>query len=227
MALRVLIADDHRIVRQGLRALLERDRITVVGEAADGWEAIRLAETLRPDVAVLDFSMCGCNGPAAVQAIRNKSSGTATVILTVHAEEHCVLAAVRAGTRGYVLKTQVADDLIHAVRQVAQGGLYLSPRVAESLVRAVFSGGDAGPGLTARERQMLQLVAEGRTLKESAALLDVSIKTAKSYRAKLMSKLNLHNTARLVRYAIREGVIEACLLLGVLDRVTPSIATAM
>jgi two-component system response regulator NreC len=209
VSLRVLLADDHLMVRQGLRALLERERVTVVAEASNGWEAIRLTEELRPDVALLDFSMPGCDGVAAVQAIRKNCPRTATIMLTIHTAEHQVLSALRAGSRGYILKTQGVEDVIRAIRQVAQGGFYISPGVAETVADAIFSGNDpATVVLTARERQVLQLVAEGKTIKESAELLMVSAKTAESYRAKLMGKLDIHNTAGLVRYAIRGGVIQ-------------------
>jgi two-component system response regulator NreC len=211
VALRVLLADDHAMVRQGLRALLEREQISVVAETDNGSDAIRLAEKLRPDVAVLDYSMPRCDGLSAVQAIRKKCPETATIILTVHPDEHYVVSALRVGTRGYILKSQVAEDLVRAVRQVAQGGFYLSPGVAESVADAIFSGTEpAVSPLTGRERQVLKLVAEGKTIKESAELLKVSVKTAESYRAKLMAKLDIHNTAGLVRFAIRHGIIEPC-----------------
>jgi len=210
LPLRVVLADDHLVVRQGLRALLEPEGIQIVGEAADGWEAIGLAESQRPDVTILDFSMPGCNGLSAAQAIRQKCPGAATIILTMHMEEHRVLSALRVGTRGYVLKTQVAEELVRAIRQVAAGGLYLSPGISPVVVNAFLSGHDPSTtALTSRERQLLQLIAEGKTTKESASLLNVSVKTAESYRTKLMEKLDIHNTAGLVRYAIRQGVIDA------------------
>lgn len=211
MALRVLLADDHAMVRQGLRALLERDQISVIAEVDNGSDAIRLAEKLHPDVAILDYSMPRCDGLSAVQAIRKRCPQTATIILTIHPDEHHVVSALRAGTRGYILKTQLAEDLIRAVRQVAQGGFYLSPSVAASVADAIFSGSESDESpLTGRERQVLKLVAEGKTIKESAELLKVSVKTAESYRAKLMAKLDIHNTAGLVRFAIRQGIIEPC-----------------
>lgn len=211
MALRVLLADDHAMVRQGLRALLEREQIAVIAEADNGSDAIRLAEKFHPDVALLDYAMPRCDGLSVVQAIRTKCPDTATIILTVYADEHHVLSALRAGTRGYILKTQVAEDLIRAVRLVAQGGCYLSPSVAESVADAIFSGSESVVSpLTGRERQVLKLTAEGRTIKESAEVLKVSVKTAESYRAKLMAKLNIHNTAGLVRFAIGQGIIEPC-----------------
>lgn len=211
MSLRVLLADDHSLVRQGLRALLEREQVTVVAEASNGWEAIRLTEELRPDVVLLDFSMPGCDGVAAVQAIRKKCPGTATIILTIHKAEHQVVSALRAGSRGYILKTQVVDDVVQAIRHVARGGLYISPGITESIADAIFTNSDtATTALTVRERQVLQLVAEGKTIKESAELLNVSVKTSESYRAKLMGKLDIHNTAGLVRFAIRQGVIQPC-----------------
>jgi two-component system, NarL family, response regulator NreC len=215
VALCVLLADDHAMVRQGVRALLEREQIVVIAEADNGSDAIRLAEQFRPDVAVLDYAMPRCDGLSAAHAIRKSCPHTATIILTIYPDEHHVVGALRAGVRGYVLKTQVADDLIRAVRQVAQGGFYLSPNVAESIADAIFLGSAASAAspLTGRERQVLKLVAEGKTIKDSAELLKVSVKSAESYRARLMTKLDIHTTAGLVRFAIRQGIIDPCIIM--------------
>ncbi len=209
MALRILLADDHEIVRQGFRALLEREGLDVVGEAADGREALSLAETLEPDVAVLDLSMPGLNGLDAARAILRSRPRTGVVLLTMHIEEHHIAAALRAGVRGYVVKTQAADALTQAIRQVAGGAMYLTPSVAQVVVDAYLAGKDVPPDpLTSREREVLQLVSEGRTTKEVASVLDLTVKTAESYRARVMEKLDIHDTAGLVRYAIRRGLIQ-------------------
>jgi two-component system response regulator NreC len=210
MPLRILLADDHCIVRQGLRALLERSGFDVAGEAADGQEAVRLAESLQPDVAVLDLTMPLLNGLDAGLRILQRRPSTAVLLLTMHTEEHHVAAALRGGIRGYLLKTQAADDLVRAIREVVRGQVFLSAAVS----RLPGDGGEpgsaaAGESLAPRERQVLQLVAEGHTSKEIAVLLGLTVKTVDSYRTRIMDKLDVHETAGLVRYAIRHGVIEA------------------
>ncbi len=209
MPLRLILADDHKIVRQGLRALLEREGLEVAGEASDGREAVHLARAHGPDVAVLDLSMPLLNGVEAAREILHTRPETGVILLTVHTEEYQVVTALRAGIRGYVIKTQAADELVRAIREVADGGMYLSPGVSRIVVGAYLAGGELPPDpLTPRERQVLQLVAEGRTTKEVAALLGLSVKTAESYRSRIMEKLDIHETAGLVRYAIRRGLIE-------------------
>ena len=210
MALRVLLADDHQVVRQGLRALLEREGHEIVGEAADGWQAIELAKSRRPDVVVLDLSMPQLNGLDAAREILRESPRLAVVLLTMHGEEHLVVAALRAGVRGYVAKTQAAEALSQAIAEVARGGVYLTPGVAGVVVGAYLTGTqpERDP-LAPRERQVLQLVAEGKTTKEIATLLTLTVKSAESYRSRVMEKLDIHETAGLVRYAIRHGLIEA------------------
>jgi two-component system, NarL family, response regulator NreC len=209
MPLRIILADDHQIFRQGLKALLEREGFDVAGEASDGREAVQLAGDLRPDVAVLDFAMPLLNGTEAAREIHRVSPRTRMVLLTMHTEDHYVLEGVRAGITGYVVKTQAAADLVRAIHEVSRGNVYLSPGVSRVLVDAHLAGSepDADP-LTPRERQVLQLVAEGKTTKEIAQLLGVSGKTAETHRTRIMEKLSIHNTAGLVRYAIRRGVIE-------------------
>ncbi len=208
MPLRILLADDHVIVRQGFRALLEREGLEVVAEAADGHEAVRLAGELRPDVAVLDFAMPLLNGLDAAQEIRRRSAETRTILLTVHSEDHYVLEALRVGVNGYVVKTQAAGDLVQAIREVCRNAIYLSPTISRAVVEAYLDKSTPpGDVLSSRERQVLQLVAEGKTTKEIAVVLGLSIKTADSHRTRIMKKLDIHDTAGLVRFAIRRGLI--------------------
>lgn len=210
MPLRILLADDHCIVRQGLRALLERSGFEVVGEAADGQQAITLTESLNPDVVVLDLTMPVLNGLDAGRQILQRKPAPALMLLTMHTEPHHVAAALRAGFRAYLLKTQAAEDLVRAIRDVVRGQIFLSSAVSRVVVDGYVSGAPApGEALAPRERQVLQLVAEGNTSKEIAVRLGLSVKTVDSYRARVMEKLDVHETAGLVRYAIRHGVIEA------------------
>lgn len=209
MRLRILLADDHQIVRQGLKALLEREGFDVAAEASDGLEAVRLARDLQPDVAVLDIGMPLLNGLDAARQVLQASSRTKAIVLTMHAEDHYVLEALRAGVTGYVLKTKAAGDLAQAIREVAGGAIYLSPGVSRAVVQAYRAKSDLPPDpLTPRERQVLQLIAEGKRTKEIATLLGVSVKTAESHRTRLMEKLNIHETASLVRYALQRGLIQ-------------------
>src|SRR3954465_6703743 len=210
MSLRILLADEHCIVRQGLRALLEGAGLTVVGEAADGQEAVPLPATLNPDGVVLDLIMPNLNGLDAGRQILQRHPGTPILLLTMHTEEHHVAAALRAGIKAYLLKTQAAEDLVRAIREVVRGHVFLSAAISRVVVEGYVSGVAApGESLAPRERQVLQLVAEGNTSKEIAVMLGLSVKTVDSYRARVMEKLGVHETAGLVRYAIRHGVIEA------------------
>lgn len=208
MALRILLADDHCIVREGLRALLERSGFDVVAEASDGHEAVTLATTHKPDVAVLDLVMPKLNGLDAGRQILQRLPATAIILLTMQTEEHQVATALRAGIKAYLLKTQAAEDLVDAIREVVRGHVFLSSSVSRVVVDGYLSGVQAPVDpLAPREREVLQLVAEGRTSKEIATLLNVSVKTAESYRANIMEKLDIHETAGLVRYAIRRGLV--------------------
>jgi DNA-binding NarL/FixJ family response regulator len=198
------------VVRQGLKALLEREGFDVVAEASDGREATRLARELAPDIAILDLAMPLLNGIETGRTIVHANPAVRTIALTVHTETHYVLAALEAGFSGYVLKSQAAEQLVRAIREVDRGSIYLSPGISRVVVEASL-GKAALPSdaLTGREREVLQLVAEGKTTKQIAKLLGVSAKTAESHRARLMTKLEIHDTAGLVRYAIRRGVIQA------------------
>jgi two-component system, NarL family, response regulator NreC len=207
---RIMLADDHPMFRQGLRTLLERDGHEVVAEASDGHEAARLARKLNPNVAVLDLGMPMLNGVDAARDIYKRAPGTQVVLLTMYEDDAYVLEALRAGIRGYVLKAQAASDLLAAIREVLRGAVYLSPGISEAVVNAYMAKSELPPDpLTDRERQVLQLVAEGNTTKEIAGLLGVSVKTAESHRTRMMQKLGIHETASLVRYAIRRGFIKA------------------
>jgi DNA-binding NarL/FixJ family response regulator len=202
------LADDHPIVRQGLRGLLEKAGHAVVGEASDGYEALKLARTLNPDIAVLDLSMPVLNGLDTAREIRRLSTEIKTILLTMHTDKGYVLQALKAGAKGYVLKTQAAEDLIRAIRDISRGEVHLSPGIAASVVDAYLDKTDtpADP-LTPRERQILQLIAEGNTTKEVAQLLSISFKTAESHRNHIMQKLDIHDVAGLVRYAIHHGLL--------------------
>lgn len=209
MPLKILLADDHVLVRQGLRAVLEQAGFTVVGEASDGLEAVRLARELRPNAVVLDLAMPRLNGLDAAREIMQVSPRTATILLTLYTEDHHVLSALRAGISAYVVKTQAVDELLHAIKEACRGAVYLSPSVSRAAVQAYLDKSELPKDpLTARERQVLQLIAEGKTTKEVAQILSVSVKTAESHRGRIMEKLDIHNTAGLVRYSIRHGVIE-------------------
>lgn len=210
MSVRVFLADDHVVVREGLKALLEREGFAVVGEASNGHDAVEMIDRLRPDVAVLDVSMPVLNGIDAAREVIHKSARTKVLLLTMFAEERYVLASLRAGISGYVLKTKASQELVQAIRDVCKGETYLSPGISRTVVEAYLASTTPPQDpLTLRERQVLQLVAEGKTSKEIAALLGISTKTTESHRTNIMDKLNIRDTAGLVRYAIRQGIISA------------------
>jgi two-component system, NarL family, response regulator NreC len=209
MGVSVLLADDHPVFRQGLRALLERERFDVVGEASDGLEAIVAAERLQPQIVVIDLAMPALNGIDAVREIVKRAPRAKAILLTMYTEEHHVLEALRAGVKGCVSKSQAAEHLLQAIKDVSAGGVYLSPHVSGAVVQAYLAKTELPyEPLTPRERQVLQLIAEGKTTKETAAVLEVSVKTAETHRTNLMEKLDIHSTAGLVRYAIRRGLLQ-------------------
>jgi DNA-binding NarL/FixJ family response regulator len=209
MSVRILIADDHVMVRQGLRALLEREKLRVVGEASEGREALQLAISLQPEICLLDLAMPVLNGLDCTREVLKRVSGCRVIILTMHSEDHYVLEALRSGVAGYVIKTRAAADLLQAIREVHRGHFYLSPGVSGAVVSAYLAKSElpADP-LTPRERQVLQLIAEGKSTKEAAAVLEISVKTAESHRFRIMRKLEVHETAGLVRHAIRLGLTQ-------------------
>lgn len=206
MPLRVLLADDHELVRQGLRALLERHGFAIVGEAAEGRTAVTLASKLQPDIAVLDVAMPTLNGVDAAEAIRRAAPKTRVILLTALNDGQFASSALRAGVRGFVLKLQNIDDLVHAIQEVNEGGLYVSPGMSQAVLDVVNKAAAVEP-LSPRERQVVQLVAEGKSTKQIAELLTISVKTAEFHRGRVMDKLNIHDTAGLVRYAIRQGLV--------------------
>jgi DNA-binding NarL/FixJ family response regulator len=192
-----------------LRALLEREGFQVAGEASDGQEAVRQVPTVHADIVILDISMPLMNGLDAARELQKSSPRTKPILLTRHDEAQYVTEALRAGVKGYVLKSQMATDLVQAIQQVSRGGIYLSPNISGTVVEAYLSKAEISRDpLTSRERQVLQLVGEGKSSKEVARLLGISTKTAESHRARLMRKLDIHETASLVRYAIRNGLVE-------------------
>jgi len=207
--IRVLVADDHQIVLQGLKTILDHEGFEIVGEASDGREAVRRTLELQPDLAVLDISMPYMNGIEAAAEIRKATPSAKLILLTVHTENRYILEALKSGIRGYVLKSRAAGELIEAIREVLGGRIYLSPGISQTVVEAYLQQGSGeSETLTRRELQVLQLVAEGKTTKEVAAALAVSAKTADSHRSNIMHKLNMHSVADLVRYAIRHGLVQ-------------------
>jgi DNA-binding NarL/FixJ family response regulator len=210
--MRVLIADDHTLVRAGIRALLERiPGTTVVGETGDGREAFELLAKHRPDLALLDITMPGLNGLEIAGRAAQASPKTKVVILSMHAGEAYVAQALRAGVAGYLLKDAAAAELDLALHAVQRGETYLSPAISRQVVDGYLkaSGSEPEPlaGLTARQREILQLIAEGHPTKEIASLLDVSVKTVESHRAQIMERLDIHDVPGLVRFAIRAGLV--------------------
>ncbi len=212
--MRVLLADDHAIVRRGLRSLLETEpNMSVVAEAGDGHEAVRLAEEHHPDVAILDIGMPLMNGIEVAARLRAMDQPPRVVVLSMHTDESYILRALAAGAQAYLLKDSTDEELLPALRAVASGKPFVSAAVSavlvEDYVRHLQSRGltDTFHLLTAREREVLQLLAEGRSNKEVASLLEVGLSTVETHRANLMQKLNLHNTAEIVLYAVRKGII--------------------
>lgn len=211
--MRVLLADDHAIVRRGLRGLVEADGLTVVGEASDGLEAIRLCESQRPDIVILDIGMPKLSGIEVAARAQKLERAPGVIILSVHGDESYIMRALAAGARAYLLKSATDEDLIPAIRAVASGKPFFSPAVTavlvEDYVRRLQQRGltDSYHLLTDREKEVLQLLAEGRSNKEVATLLDLGLSTVETHRANLMQKLNLHNTAEVVLYAVRKGLI--------------------
>lgn len=212
--IRVVLADDHRMMREGIRALLEReDDIEVVGEAADGREAVRLATQLCPDVVVMDVSMPLLNGIEATRQIRRDCPGARVLTLTVHETKDYVAQLLAAGASGYIIKRAGGDELVSAIRAVQRGEAFLHPSIAKLVIEDYVRRLKAGEGLSAqevltdREREILQLIAEGYTNREIADSLHLSIKTVQNHRSNIMHKLDLHDRGELIKYAIQQGII--------------------
>jgi len=211
--LRVLLADDHSIVRRGLRGLLEDAGHSVVAEAADGLEAVRLSEEHQPDLLILDIGMPKLNGIEVAARVQKLARPPGVIVLSMHADESYIIRALAAGARAYLLKNATDEDLLPAVRAVAARKPFFSPAVTgvlvEDYVRRLQARGqtDSFDLLTDREKEVLQLLAEGRSNKEVATQLNVGLSTVETHRANLMQKLNLHNTAEIVLYAVRKGII--------------------
>jgi two-component system response regulator NreC len=212
--IRILLADDHTLIRRGLRLVIEQQPdLTVVGEAEDGRQAVALAASLKPDVAVLDIGMPNLNGIEAAKQISEGESGAAVVILSMYSDETYILRALKSGARGYLLKDSAESDLVHAIRSVAEKKSFFSPTVSrvllEDYVRKLQrTGGESSYDLlTPREREVLQLIAEGKSNKEVADMLNLSVYTVETHRGNLMEKLNLKGVPELILYAVRKGII--------------------
>lgn len=212
MSIRILLADDHAVVRDGLRALLDAEQgLEVVGSVCDGHEAVLAAARLKPDVVVMDVNMPGLNGiEATLRIVRAGSPPPQVLMLSMHGSAEHIYRALQAGARGYLLKESAGTEVVGAVRAVAAGRRYLSARISEVAIDTFLAEGRTrGPldSLSARERQLLQLLAEGRSNTEAARLLSLSVKTVDTYRSRLMQKLGLNDLAALVRFALEHGLI--------------------
>lgn len=210
--IRILLADDHTLVRAGIRSLLESiDDVVVVAEAGDGREALELIARHRPDVALLDIGMPGLNGLEVAKRIPHESPKTRIIILSMHADPAYVKKALRAGAVGYLLKGASVVELPLAVQAVMRGESYLTPKISSSVVEQILGqdeqGSDPLEDLTTRQREILQLIAEGQSTKEIAGILDISVKTVESHRLRMMDRLGIHDVPGLVRFAIRAGLI--------------------
>jgi len=212
--IRIILAEDHAVMRRGLRLVLEEQKdFQVVGEASDGREAVTLVESLKPDVAVLDITMPNLNGIEAARQISAKQLGVSIVVLSMHSDEGYVLRALKAGVRGYLLKESPEADFIQAIRSVSQGKAFFSPAVSRMLVEDYVRQlrdkniEDSYELLTPRERELLQLFAEGKSNKDVANMLNLSVYTVETHRGNILEKLNLHTVPELILYAVRKGVI--------------------
>jgi len=207
--IRVVLADDHALVRSGMRALVEQMRgIDVIGEATDGREALALVERLRPHVVLMDITMPELNGLEAAERLIRARPEVRVVLLSMHADEAYVARAVAVGAHGYVLKSADATELELAIRSAARGQAYLSPAIARTVTQGGMPDGSGTPPLSPRQREILQLIAEGNATKQIAAKLRLSVKTVETHRAHIMQRLGIRDVPGLVRYAIRMGMVE-------------------
>jgi two-component system response regulator NreC len=212
MSISILLADDHRIIRDGLRSLLSTmPGMKVVGEAENGRQALRIARKYSPDLVIMDISMPDLNGIEATRQILAESPGTKVIALSMHSDRQFVVRMFRAGVSGYLLKNGAFEELVHAIDTVRKNETYLSPKIASVLVKDLLDtteDNSASSVLTAREREVLQLIAEGRTTREIASDLNVSIKTVETHRRQIMDKLELRSVAELTKFALREGLTD-------------------
>ena len=214
MSIRVLLADDHGVVRKGLRFLLDRQPgVEIVGEANDGREAVRIAAATDPDIVIMDIAMPMLNGIEATAQMAKRNPRVGVIILSMHSDADYLLSALNAGAKGYLLKDSAEVDLIRAIQAVSKGTPFFSPEIAKTMLEDYMrflqqrNLQDSYDLLTEREKEVLQLLAEGKSNKEVATILDVSVYTVDTHRTHLMQKLNLHNTAEIVLYAVRKGLI--------------------
>jgi two-component system, NarL family, response regulator NreC len=213
MTVTVLLADDHPIVRQGLRHLLEAEPdVTIVGEASDGLQAVQLTEKFKPDVLIVDIMMPGLNGLETLRQVKERSPATCSIVLSMQSADVYVVEALKAGALGYVLKETGPSELVNAVQEVVRGQRYLSPRLSERLIDVLLQTtekvtADPYETLTNREREVLQMAAEGLSTSEIAKRLSISPRTAELHRGRMMNKLRLHNQTDLIRYALKRGIL--------------------
>jgi DNA-binding NarL/FixJ family response regulator len=213
MTVTILLADDHPIVRQGLRHLLQDEPgVMIVGEASDGLQAVQLTEKLKPNILILDMMMPDLNGLEVLKQVKERSPGTSSIILSMQSADVYVVEALKAGALGYVLKETGPIELLGAVQQVVRGQRYLSPRISERLIDVLLETAGKLPAdpyqsLTNREREVLQMAAEGLTTSEIAKRLSISPRTAELHRSRMMNKLGLHNPTELIRYALKRGIL--------------------
>jgi two-component system response regulator NreC len=213
--IRLLVADDHKIFRQGITKLLEQEPdLQVVGEAADGREAVKKATELKPDLVLMDIAMANLNGLEATRQIKKVLPETKIIMVTMHKNEEYILQSFQAGASGYILKEGAVEELVNAIRSIHQDKSFLSPTISKTLIDAYLRKMETGKTetpfdlLTDREREVLQLIAEGYTNREVAKSLFISVKTVEAHRAHIMQKLNIHDVAKLVKYAIQKGLVD-------------------
>lgn len=213
MTVTILLADDHPIVRQGLRHLLEEESgVKIVGEASNGLQAVQLTEKLKPNILILDMMMPDLNGLEVLRQVKERSPGTSSIVLSMQSADIYVVEALKAGALGYVLKETGPSELLGAVQQVVRGQRYLSPRISERLIEVLLETTEKLPAdpyqsLTNREREVLQMAAEGLTTSEIAKRLSISPRTAELHRGRMMNKLGIHNQTDLIRYALKRGIL--------------------
>lgn len=213
--IKLLVADDHKIFRQGIKMLLEEESdLQVVGEASDGREAVKKATELKPDVILMDIAMANLNGLEATRQIKKQLPSAKVIMVTMHKNEEYVLQSFQAGASGFILKEGAVEELVSAIRSINSGKSFLSPSISKTLIDAYMRKMETGKTetpfdlLTDREREVLQLIAEGYTNREVAKSLFISVKTVEAHRAHIMQKLNIHDIAKLVKYAIQKGLVD-------------------